>query len=211
MQQYLKRPQYVPLFLGWVFTNNFCRFLSDVRGSMRVLQLVHVDVKGHGVRRGQMLTEPERAAQENFSTHFGWQTCSNPHNAQKGPWEYPGVGPCGINIGMNMVCMCTRIRFGLVLIHQRVSGNELRQSMHVFTVLLPQLLQVNDALLLSAVTELKIRCFTDEGEVHWRARLRGEERNFSFLNQVWVLHQELFLMHYFHLAVIQECSFQNLN
>lgn len=83
-----------------------------------------------------------------------------------------------------MVCMCTRIRFGLVLIHQRVSGNELRQSMHVFTVLLPQLLQVNDALLLSAVTELKIRRFTDEGEVHWRARLRGEERNFSFLNQV---------------------------
>lgn len=64
-----KRPQYVPLFLGWVFTDNFCRFLSDVRGSMRVLQLVHVDVKGHGVRRGQMLTEPEREQLRKTSAH----------------------------------------------------------------------------------------------------------------------------------------------
>lgn len=78
-----------------------------------------------------------------------------------------------------MVCTCTRIRFGLVLIHQRVSRDELRQCEHIFTVLFPKLFQVTDTFLLSAVAEFKIRCFTDEGEVHRRARLK-EEKGFNF-------------------------------
>lgn len=74
-----------------------------------------------------------------------------------------------------MVCMRTRIRFSLVLIHQRISRDELRQRVHVFRILLPQLLQVADAFLLSAIAEFKIRRFTDEGKVQRRAGLRGTE------------------------------------
>lgn len=86
-----------------------------------------------------------------------------------------------------------RIRFGFVLIHQRVSGDELGQRVHVFSVSFPQLLQVNDAFLLSAVTELEICRLTDKGEVEWRARLgEGEILNsqnssvlyFYFLYQI---------------------------
>lgn len=74
-----------------------------------------------------------------------------------------------------MVFMHTRIRFGLVLIHQRISRDELRQCVHVFRILLPQLLQVADAFLLSAIAEFKIRRLTDEGKVQRRAGLRGGE------------------------------------
>lgn len=72
------RLQDVPLFLGWVFADDFGCFLSDIRGSVRVLQLVHVDVKGHGVGRGQVLAEAEGGSSSGKQQHTLWMT--NVHN-----------------------------------------------------------------------------------------------------------------------------------
>lgn len=41
----------LPLFLGKVLSHDFSGLFPDVRGSVGILQLVHVHVEGHGVCR----------------------------------------------------------------------------------------------------------------------------------------------------------------
>lgn len=48
---------FLPLFFGQIFSGDFSSFFPDVRGSVRVFQLVHVHVEGHGVGRREVFAE----------------------------------------------------------------------------------------------------------------------------------------------------------
>ena len=46
-----------PLFFGWVLPCYFSSLLSDIVGSVRVLQLIYVHVERHAFRGGEVLAE----------------------------------------------------------------------------------------------------------------------------------------------------------
>lgn len=142
---------FLTLVAPWEFSSSSTSMLKDmVSGEGRCLLSLKDHSSGkHQHRHAQMYKLLKKITKlDNTNWWTIWQK-----------WEW------------DVACTCTRIRFGLVLIHQRVSRDELRQGVHVFTILFPKLFQVTDAFLLSAVTEFKIRRFADEREVHRRAGL----------------------------------------
>ncbi len=75
---------------------------------------------------------------------------------------------------------CLRIRFGPVLIHERVCRDELGQRVDVILVLFPQLLQITGGLFLTAVFQLVVGRLPHQREVDRRPRLRAGRVKYNY-------------------------------